>query len=525
MSGIEEEGPVRAPELAGAVAWLNVDAPLTLKALRGKVVLLDFWTYGCINCVHVLPDLKRLEAKYANELVVIGVHSAKFPNEKVTENLRRVVQRYDIHHPVANDADMSVWRAYTVRAWPTQVLIDPAGYIVGAASGEGHGEQFDRAIAAVIQVFDERGELDRRPLDQFLQHQSQKAAASAATGPLMFPGKVLADEPGGRLFIADSNHHRVLICALPDAPHPSPLPASGAREQSTGLGDSMRVLDVVGAGEPGSDTGAFDRATFRAPQGLALSGDGATLYVADTGNHLIRAIDLSARTVKTAAGTGQQARGPNDGGAAASTPLSSPWDLVMHGPLLFIAMAGTHQIWMLDATRGLIWPYAGSGREARADGSVDDAAFAQPSGLTIADGTMFVADSESNIIRAIELPPVNRVTTLAGGDLFDFGDKDGTGDAARFQHPLGIAHHAGQIYIADTYNHRIKRLDPRTRLVSTFAGTGRPGHQDGPAATAQFYEPAGLTVAGDHLYVADTNNHAIRAIDLRTNQVGTLTLT
>ena len=169
MSGIEEEGPVRAPELAGAMDWLNVDAPLTLKALRGKVVLLDFWTYGCINCVHVLPDLKRLEAKYANELVVIGVHSAKFPNEKVTENLRRIVQRYDIHHPVANDAEMSVWRAYTVRAWPTQVLIDPAGYIVGAASGEGHGEQFDRAIAAVIQVFEERGELDRRPLDQFLQ--------------------------------------------------------------------------------------------------------------------------------------------------------------------------------------------------------------------------------------------------------------------------------------------------------------------------------------------------------------------
>jgi DNA-binding beta-propeller fold protein YncE len=500
LEDVEEQGPVRAPELAGAVAWLNVDAPLTLKALRGKVVLLDFWTYGCINCVHILPDLRRLEAKYANELVVIGVHSAKFPNEKVTENLRRTVQRYDIHHPVANDAEMSIWRAYTVRAWPTQVLIDPAGYIVAGASGEGHGEQFDRAIAAVIQVFDERGELDRRPLDQFLQQRSQKDAASAATGPLMFPGKVLADEQGGRLFIADSNHHRVVICALPEA-------------------DRMSVLDVVGTGEPGD---AFDRATFRTPQGLALSGDGATLYVADTGNHLIRAIDLHARTVKTAAGTGQQARGPSDGGAAASTPLSSPWDLVMHGPLLFIAMAGTHQIWMLDATRGLIWPYAGSGREARADGAVDDAAFAQPSGLTIAGGTMFVADSESNIIRAIELPPVNRVTTLAGGDLFDFGDKDGTGDAARFQHPLGVAHHGGAIYIADTYNHRIKRLDPRTRRVTSFAGTGRPGDQDGAAANAQFYEPGGLTVAGDRLYVADTNNHAIRVIDLVTYQVTTL---
>jgi DNA-binding beta-propeller fold protein YncE len=507
MSGIEEEGPVRAPELAGAVDWLNVDAPLTLKSLRGKVVLLDFWTYGCINCVHVLPDLKKLEAKYAAELVVIGIHSAKFPNEKVTENLRRIVQRYDIHHPVANDAEMSIWRAYTVRAWPTQVLIDPSGHIVGAASGEGHGEQFDRAITAVIHVFEERGELDRRPLDQFLQTSRTAAAATGTNSPLMFPGKVLADESRGRLFVSDSNHHRVLICTL-----------SGT------LSGGARVQDVIGAGDPGSDNGAFERATFRTPQGLALSADGATLFVADTGNHLIRAIDLQGRTVRTVAGTGQQARGPSDGGAAASTSISSPWDLAIHGPLLFIAMAGAHQIWMLDTMRGLIWPYAGSGREARVDGSMDDAAFAQPSGLSIAGETMIVADSESNIIRAIELPPVNRVTTLVGGDLFDFGDKDGVGDDVRLQHPLGVAHHDNAIYIADTYNHRIKRLDPRTRRVTSFAGTGRPGHQDGPAAKAQFYEPAGLTVAGDRLFVADTNNHAIRTIDLRTNEVATLEL-
>ncbi len=357
----------------------------------------------------------------------------------------------------------------------------------------------------MIQVFDERGELDRRPLDQFLQQQSQKRCRIRChvDSPLMFPGKVLADERGGRLFIADSNHHRVVIRALAD----DAARAGCDRRRAASLATRMA---------------RSNDATFRTPQGLALSGDGGTLFVADTGNHLIRAIDLNARTVKTAAGTGQQARGPSDGGAASSTSLSSPWDLAMLGPLLFIAMAGTHQIWMLDTTRGLIWPYAGSGREARVDGAVDDAAFAQPSGLTIADGTMFVADSESNIIRAIELPPVNRVSTLAGGDLFDFGDKDGTGDAARFQHPLGVAHHDGHVYIADTYNHRIKRLDPRTRRVTTFAGTGRPGHQDGPAAKAQFYEPGGLTIAGDRLYVADTNNHAIRAIDLRSTDVTTL---
>ncbi len=495
----ETEAPVRAPEIDGAVAWINVDKPLSLKALRGKVVLLDFWTYGCVNCMHVLPDLKRLERKYANELVVIGVHSPKFDNEKDVANLRKIVQRYDIKHPVAQDSDFRIWRAYTVRAWPTLVLIDPAGYLVGGASGEGHGEQFDRAIAAVIHVFEERGELDRRPLASVLA--SAAPAETTHKDALMFPGKVLADGASGRLFVADSNHHRIVVATLD--------------------GD---VQAIAGTGEAGRQDGRFDSATFYRPQGLALSSDGGTLYVADTENHLIRALDLAGGTVTTVAGTGTQARQYGNGGAALETSLNSPWDLVAHGPLLFIAMAGPHQIWMLDPTRGLAWPYAGSGQEARVDGSIDEAAFAQPSGLTIGDTVMYVADAESNIIRAIDLPPVNQVRTLAGGDLFEFGDRDGVGDAVRLQHPLGVAHHNGRVYIADTYNHRIKTLDPTTRRVETFAGTGRPGLQDGAAAAAQFYEPGGLTISGNKLYVADTNNHAIRVIDLQTQVVATLDL-
>ncbi len=498
----ETEAPVRAPEIDGAVAWINVDQPLSLKALRGKVVLLDFWTYGCVNCMHVLPDLKRLERKYANELVVIGVHSPKFDNEKDVANLRKIVQRYDIKHPVAQDSDFRIWRAYTVRAWPTLVLIDPAGYLVGGASGEGHGEQFDQAIAAVIHVFEERGELDRRPVAALLASASAAAEAAAHQGALMFPGKVLADSAAGesgRLFIADSNHHRVVVTTLD--------------------GD---VRAVAGTGEAGRQDGRFDSATFDRPQGLALVGD--RLYVADTENHLIRALDLTSGTVTTVAGTGAQGRQYGNGGVALETSLNSPWDLVAHGPLLFIAMAGPHQIWMLDPTRGLVWPYAGSGQEARVDGSIDDAAFAQPSGLTIGDGdnVMYVADAESNIIRAIDLPPVNQVRTLAGGDLFEFGDRDGRGDDVRLQHPLGIAYHNGRVYIADTYNHRIKTLDPTTRRVETFAGIGRPGLQDGAAPAAQFYEPGGLSIAGDRLYIADTNNHAIRVIDLQTRDVRTL---
>jgi thiol-disulfide isomerase/thioredoxin len=482
---------VHAPELT-AQTWLNVPAPLGLTALRGKVVLLDFWTYGCINCMHLLPGLRKLEEKYRDELVVIGVHSAKFANERKSENIRRILVRYDIDHPVVSDPDFAVWRAYGARAWPTLVLIDPEGYVVATASGEGHLEQLDRAIAAVIQVFDERQLMDRRPIALSLERERLKTSA------LAFPGKVLADEAGARLFVADSNHHRVLIATL-----------------------EGKLLDTAGSGAAGWVDGGFDHAAFYRPQGLALEGE--MLYVADTENHVIRALDLKARRVTTVAGTGRMAGfGARQGGEMRETPLNSPWDLVIARQLLFVAMAGTHQIWLIDLSRRHAWPYAGSGREARVDGPVDEAAFAQPSGLTLDDSTLFVADSESNIIRSIELPPVNRVRTIAGGDLFDFGDRDGSGDAVRLQHPLGLTRARGLLFVADTYNHKIKTLNQATGEVRTFAGNGMEGHDDGPPADATFYEPGGLSATSDALFVADTNNHAIRRIALADGRVDTL---
>ena len=188
---------IHAPELTGAVDWLNVPKPLTLKELRGKVVLLDFWTYGCVNCMHVLRDLKTLEQRFAGELVVIGIHSAKFGNEKSTDNLKRILVRYEIEHPVANDANLEIWRRYGAQAWPTRVIIDPAGNLVGTAMGEGTLEGFVNAIRTVVRVFNDRGEINRSPLPQQLerwQHQDQ---------PLLYPGKVLAAERSDRLFIAD----------------------------------------------------------------------------------------------------------------------------------------------------------------------------------------------------------------------------------------------------------------------------------------------------------------------------------
>lgn len=488
---IQERPRIRAPELSGHRGWLNTDKPLSLAGLKGKVVLLDFWTYGCINCIHIIPDLKRLEKKYPNELVVIGVHSAKFENEKDTENIRRIILRYEIEHPIVNDADFNIWRSYAVNAWPTRYLIDPAGYIIGRLSGEGSYDVLDQTIGDTIAEFRKRGELNEAPLKLVLER------AKIGDLPLAFPGKVLADAKNDRLFIADSNHNRIVVA------------------KSDGS-----VLEVIGTGAAGSVDGAFQQATFFRPQGMALEGE--RLYVADTENHLLREVDLKTKTVKTIAGTGQQSHEYGEHGPARQIALNSPWDLQLTGRTLYIAMAGPHQIWKLDLDKQEVSTFAGSGREARIDGPREEAGFAQPSALESDGKTLFVSDAESNIIRAIDLAPNGEVKTLVGGDLFDFGDKDGRGNDVRLQHPLGLARWKDKLLIADTYNHKIKVLDPAARSVTSFAGTGKPGQADGVAAS--FYEPGGIAVAGDKLYVADTNNHAIRVVDLKTKQTKTLAM-
>jgi DNA-binding beta-propeller fold protein YncE len=484
----QERVRIRAPELTGGSGWLNTDRPLSLAALKGKVVLLDFWTYGCINCMHIIPDLKRLEAKYPNELVVIGVHSAKFKNEKETENIRRIILRYELEHPVYNDSEFSVWQSYGVRAWPTQVLIDPTGYAIGAVSGEGNYEVIDEAIAKTVAEFRKKGELNEEPLKLVLER------AKVGDLPLAFPGKVLADAPNDRLFIADSNHNRIVLTKLDGT-----------------------LVETIGTGERSAVDGPFEKATFYRPQGMALDGD--TLYVADTENHLIRKVNLKARTVETIAGTGRQSTEYFKEGPGRSIGLSSPWDLQLVGRTLYIAMAGPHQIWKLDLDKDHVSTFAGSGREARIDGELLKSGFAQPSGITTDGKSLYVADSESNIIRQIDLAK-GQVDTLVGGDLFDFGDTDATGDNVRLQHPLGVISVGDKVLIADTYNHKIKELDPQKQKVTTLFGTGKPGQADGTSPS--FYEPGGLSVANGKLYVADTNNHAIRVIDLKTRETRTL---
>jgi sugar lactone lactonase YvrE len=506
-----------APEFPPDAPWLNTGRPLTLRGLNGKVVLLDFWTYGCINCMHVIPDLKRLEAKYPRELVVVSVHTAKFPNEDVTQNIRNAALRYGIDHPILNDNRRIYWETLRIGVWPTFVLIDPAGRIVGSVAGEGHYETLDRAIGNTIRTARAAGILDTRPLRFTLE------SVQTAPTPLRYPGKVLADTaPGGsgRIYIADTAHHRIVI-----------------------VDEKGEVQAIAGSGAEGRQDGPFDSARFSSPQGMAMRRmpDGAlTLLVADTNNHSIRALDLTRRTVSTIAGTGMQAsvRRPSPGGPASRTPIASPWDLLLVGDQLYVAMAGPHQIWTMNLKAGTIYPYAGSAKEARTDGPRLAAAFAQPSGLATDGKRLFVADSEASAIRAVDLPAAGgNVRTLVFGDLFDFGDRDGPGTTARLQHPLGVAYADGILYIADTYNHKLKQLDLASGVVSTLplAGGGAappplsllPPGTAPPAAAAParlFYEPGGISLVGRKLYVADTNHHRIQVVDLDRRSVSTLPL-
>ncbi len=514
------EQRIPAPSLSGGVGWINVAGPLDLKHLRGKFVLLDFWTYCCINCMHVLPELKKLERAYPNELVVIGVHTAKFDGEKDSQNIKDAVLRHEIEHPVVNDANYTIWNKYFARSWPSIRVIDPEGFLVAGHSGEIDFATLDEFFKSAIPYYRKQGLLDETPLRFDLERYKPRSEA------LSYPGKVLADEAHQRLFVADSNHNRIIVCKL-----------------------GGTLTDVIGSGRIGRTDGDYTHATFDHPQGMALLGN--SLYVADTENHLLRKVDLDAKHVTTIAGTGEQSRNPWPGferdeqdaaepvtvpqrfvGKPRETALSSPWALWIHGSDLYIAMAGPHQIWKMPLDESEVGPYAGNGREDIVDGpllpkepfAAGYASFAQPSGLASDGQRLYVADSEGSSIRAVPFDPQGEARTLVGSAqlefnrLFAFGDADGTAQQAKLQHPLCVVYYQDVLYVADTYNNKVKAVDPKTGSVTTIAGAAA-----GNGEEAAFDEPAGLSAAAGKLYVADTNNHRIRTIDLANrNEVATL---
>ncbi|MCX5068480.1 NHL domain-containing thioredoxin family protein [Micromonospora lupini] len=466
---------VRAPELRGR-QWLNTGGKdLTLQDLRGKIVLADFWTFCCINCLHVLDELRPLEEKYGDVLVVIGVHSPKFEHEKDADALVAAVERYGVHHPVLDDPELDMWQQYAARAWPTLSVIDPEGYVVATMAGEGHAEGLARLIDELIATHEAKGTLHRGS--------GPYVPPPAPETALRFPGKAVL-LPDGNLLVSDSARHS-LVEVAPDGETP---------------------VRRIGSGERGRVDGPAAAATFSEPQGLCLLPThvaevaGYDLVVADTVNHLLRGVRLESGEVVTVAGSGRQWRASVDDHAhdALSVDLSSPWDLAWYDDKLIIAMAGIHQLWWFDPIKRTAGMYAGTTVEALRDGPLAEAWMAQPSGLSVsADGArLWIADSETSAVRYVENGVLG---TAVGQGLFDFGHVDGPAESALLQHPLGVcALPDGSVLIADTYNGAVRRFDPATGQVSTVA--------DGLAEPSDLV----LTPAGEVLVVESAAHRLTR---------------
>jgi thiol-disulfide isomerase/thioredoxin len=480
---------VQAPDFPTHLEWLNTEKKYSLKDFKGKIVLLDFWTYCCINCMHVIPDLKKLEEKYP-ELVVVGVHSAKFHNEKIKDNIKQAILRYEIEHPIVIDNDFILWRTYVVNAWPSFVLIDPQGKIVGKTAGEGIFKKIDPVIAELSKEFEKRGLLNK----ERIQFKLVKDTASESL--LYFPGKITAHPSSKHLYLTDSNHNRIIV-ATPEG----------------------EIKYIIGSGEKGMADGDFKNATFFRLQGLVFDPQSNCLYVADTENHLIRKVDFSSEHVNTILGTGEQGNYTIKGGQGTDVALNSPWDLTILGNFLYIAMAGSHQIWRMNLKTYEAQVYAGSGREDIIDGPRLKAALAQPSGITTDGENIYFADSEVSAVRKIEK---DTIETIIGVGLFDFGDIDGYYPDARLQHPIGILYHDGFLYVADTYNHKIKKVNAKEKKAITYIGTGKRGYRDGSAKNSPLNEPNDITFLDGKFYIADTNNHLIRIYDPAADKVSTL---
>lgn len=464
----EGRGPrVRAPELVGR-GWLNTDGPLTLADLRGRFVLLDFWTFCCVNCLHVLDELREVEQKYDGELVVIGVHSPKFVHEADPDALAAAVERYDVRHPVLDDPDLVTWQAYTARAWPTLVLIDPEGYVVAQYAGEGHAHAIDALVGELRDEHRAKGTL--QPGD------SPYVAPVPRAGDLRFPAKAIR-LPGKGFLVADAGHHQVVELA-PDA---------------------GTVVRRYGSGDRGWADGQARDATFNEPNGLCLLPDevaaeaGYDVVVADTVNHTLRGLTLATGEVRTVAGDGKQwMQGDGTG------RLSSPWDVAWWQDRVWVAMAGIHQLWTFDPRTGELGAAAGTTNEGLLDGPLAAAWFAQTSGLAAAGGRLWLADSETSSLRYLE---DGQVRTAVGTGLFDFGFQDGPAAGASLQHPLGVtALPDGSVAVADTYNGAVRRYDPATGEVTTMA-TG-------------LAEPSGAVVDGDHLLVVESAAHRLVGVPL-----------
>ncbi|MCX4779765.1 NHL domain-containing thioredoxin family protein [Streptomyces sp. NBC_01264] len=458
---------VRAPELIGKGGWLNTGGKeLTLADLRGKCVVVDFWTFCCVNCLHVLDELRELEEKHRDTVVIVGVHSPKFVHEAEHSAVVDAVERYGVHHPVLDDPELATWKQYAVRAWPTLVVIDPEGYVVAQHAGEGHAHALAKLVEELEAEHEAKGTLRRGD--------GPYVAPEPVAGDLRFPGKALV-LPSGNLLVSDTTRHQLVELA-PDA---------------------ESVVRRIGGGERG-----FGPDSFSEPQGLALLPDGSVV-VADTVNHALRRFDPATGTVETVAGTGRQWwQGSPTSGPALEVDLSSPWDVAWWQGRVWIAMAGVHQLWTWDPESGTVAVAAGTTNEGLHDGPAAEAWFAQPSGLAATEDRLWIADSETSALRYVEVDEGGyAIRTAVGSGLFDFGHRDGDAAQALLQHPLGVtALPDGSVAVCDTYNHALRRYDPATDQLTTLATDLR--------------EPSDAVLVGDDIVVVESARHRLTRLRL-----------
>ena len=445
----------RAPELIGDTWFGTANRAISISDFKGRFLLLDFWTLCCVNCHHVLAELRPIEEKFKEVLTVVGVHSPKFEHEKLPESVAAAIDRHEIHHPVLNDPNMTTWQAYGVRAWPTLVLVDPNGEITATFSGEGHAHAIEALLDKLVPEFEATGELTRGA-------GLYKAPAPSSLA-LKQPGKIVAVPSnyqqllgGAELLVSNSGAHNLVG-----------LSAANLTEPTITIGQGIR----------GSEDGSFESASFAEPYGAVfvdaeLAGQvGAHLLVADTANHLIRAINLETKTVFTIAGTGEQwMQADSTSGPALEVNISTPWDIELLDGHLLIAMAGEHRIWKYDLHNKSLDIFAGTTNEGLVDGDFAQAWFAQPSALVqskITSGKVWIIDAETSALRAAE---GGKISSQIGKGLFDFGHVDGPAGQALLQHPLGVLELPdGNLLIADTYNRAIRKYSPATNQVTTIA--------------------------------------------------------
>lgn len=460
---------VRAPELIGKGGWLNTgNKDLTLSDLRGRIVVLDFWTFCCVNCLHVLDELRELEERHRDSVVIIGVHSPKFVHEAEHQAVVDAVERYGVEHPVLDDPELATWKQYAVRAWPTLVVIDPEGYVVAQHAGEGHAHAIEKLVEELEAEHAAKGTLRRGD--------GPYVPPEPVATDLRFPGKAVR-LPAGSFLVSDTTRHQLVELAA----------------------DGERVLRRIGTGERGLTPDSFNE-----PQGLALLPDGR-VAVADTVNHAIRVFDPASGALETVAGTGKQWwQGSPTSGPAREVDLSSPWDIAWWQDRLWIAMAGVHQLWTWDPAAGTVEVAAGTTHEGLVDGPAAQAWFAQPSGLAAAGDRLWIADSETSAVRWVEPSAPGDgyvIRTAVGTGLFDFGHRDGAADQALLQHPLGVtALPDGSVAIADTYNHALRRFDPATGEVTTLATDLR--------------EPSAAVLVDDDIVVVESARHRLTRLRL-----------